>query len=96
MKILAETRIAQIAVAYERGPPAPELARYDRLARQAKTPGPAAEERDPLDVLVGVLDRDGQQLSATQTWQQTPADAGGCPDLPGMADGGMHIWLFCA
>ena len=57
--------------------PAPELARYDRrpitpsgpAAPAATTPGQA------LAVLVGVLDRDGQQLSATQTRNQALADA---------------------
>ena len=41
-------------------------------------PDPAAEPagtRDALGVLADVLDRDGQQLSATQTWQQALADA---------------------
>jgi hypothetical protein len=57
--------------------PAPELARYDRLT--ARHPGEptatAAGTRDALAVLAGVLDRDGQQLSASQTWQQALADA---------------------
>jgi hypothetical protein len=56
--------------------PAPELARYDR---HATTPGgpaaPAATPPDPLAVLAGVLDRDGQQHSATQTRGQALADA---------------------
>ena len=55
--------------------PAPELARYDRHA----TPGPAAHTAttpaDPLTVLAGVLDRDGQQHSATWTRNQALADA---------------------
>jgi hypothetical protein len=58
--------------------PAPELARYDRLARHASIPGPAApaaDETNPLGVLAGVLHRDGQQLSATQARQQALADA---------------------
>ena len=57
--------------------PAPELARYDRI-----TAGPdgepaieAAETSDALTVLAGVLDRDGQQLSASQTWQHAVANA---------------------
>ena len=57
--------------------PAPELARYDRrpitpsgpAAPAATTPGQA------LAVLVGVLDRDGQPLSATQTRSKALADA---------------------
>jgi hypothetical protein len=59
--------------------PAPELARYDKHATgPAAGPGPAAEPtgiRDALAVLADVLDWDGQQLSATQTWQQALADA---------------------
>ena len=56
--------------------PAPELARYDR--RAATPGGPAAPCRTPgeaLAVLAGVLDRDGQQRSATQTRNQALADA---------------------
>ena len=55
--------------------PAPELARYDR---RATTPGGPAEPAAPgeeLAVLAGVLDRDGQQRSATQTRNQALADA---------------------
>jgi conjugative relaxase-like TrwC/TraI family protein len=57
--------------------PAPELARYDRLTAQADEPatGSAAEDKDALAVLAEVLDRDGRQLSASQTWQQALADA---------------------
>jgi hypothetical protein len=59
--------------------PAPELARYDKHATgPAAGPGPAAEPagiRDALAVLADVLERDGQQLSASQTWQQALADA---------------------
>ena len=59
--------------------PAPELARYDQHATgPAAGPDPAAEPagtRDALAVLADVLERDGQQLSATQTWQQALADA---------------------
>jgi conjugative relaxase-like TrwC/TraI family protein len=53
--------------------PAPELARYDKHAiGQSARPDPApqpAGTRDALGVLADVLQRDGQQLSATQTWQ---------------------------
>ncbi len=54
--------------------PAPELARYDRRAAPG---GPAAPTTpaDPVTVLAGVLDRDGQQSSATQTRTQALADA---------------------
>ena len=57
--------------------PAPELARYDR---RAATPGgpaipAAAAPGEALTVLAGVLDRDGQLLSATQTRHQALADA---------------------
>jgi hypothetical protein len=59
--------------------PAPELARYDKTASTPSAePSPAAEPagtRDALGVLADVLGRDGQQLSATQTWQQALADA---------------------
>jgi hypothetical protein len=59
--------------------PAPELDRYDQHATgPAAGPGPSAEPagiRDALAVLADVLERDGQQLSASQTWQQALADA---------------------
>ena len=55
--------------------PAPELARYDRRATGPGTqPAPAATRGEVLDVLAGVLDRDGQQQSATQTRSQALAD----------------------
>jgi hypothetical protein len=55
--------------------PAPELARYDRLTAQhpGEPAATAAGTRDALAVLAGVLDRDGQQLSASQTRQQALA-----------------------
>ena len=43
--------------------------------RDGQPAAAAAETRDALAVLAGVLDRDGQQLSASQTWQQALADA---------------------
>ena len=58
--------------------PAPELARYDRLAAQQDDHRPAtatAETDDALGVLAEVLNRDGQQISATQAWRQALADA---------------------
>ena len=56
--------------------PAPELARYDRLtAGCGDQPAPAAPTAEALTVLAGVLERDGQQLSATQTRDQALADA---------------------
>ena len=55
--------------------PAPELARYDRRAAPGGPAAPAATPADPLTVLAGVLDRDGQQQSATQTRNQALADA---------------------
>jgi len=56
--------------------PAPELARYDRITgERAAQPAAAAETRDALGVLSGVLDRDGQQLSASQTRQRALANA---------------------
>ena len=55
--------------------PAPELARYDRRAAPGCPVAPAATAADPVTVLAGVLDRDGQQRSATQTRGQALADA---------------------
>ncbi len=59
--------------------PAPELARHDKTATaEATGAAPAAEpagSRDALGVLADVVQRDGQQLSASQTWQQALADA---------------------
>ena len=57
--------------------PAPELARYDRIAarRAAQQEAAATGARDVLAVLAAVLDRDGQQLSATQTRHQALASA---------------------
>ena len=55
--------------------PAPELARYDRRAAAPGGPAAAAAPADPLTVLAGVLDRDGQQQSATQARGQALADA---------------------
>jgi conjugative relaxase-like TrwC/TraI family protein len=59
--------------------PAPELARYDHShAERTGVRAPAPRPAPPgtaVGVLVGVLDRDGQQASATQTRQQALADA---------------------
>ena len=56
--------------------PAPELARYDRrTAKQAAQPATAAQADDALTVLAAVLDRDGTQLSASQTRRQALAHA---------------------
>jgi hypothetical protein len=59
--------------------PAPELARYDQIHAErdgVRAPGTwSAPPGTALGVLAGVLDRDGQQLSATQTRQQALADA---------------------
>ena len=55
--------------------PAPELTRYDRrTTRPDATPAPAARQ-EALAVLAGVLARDGQLLSATQTRNQALSDA---------------------
>src|ERR1035441_2242190 len=55
---------------------APELARYDRRTTE---PGhqltPKTETSEAIAVLAAVLDRDGQQLSATQTRHQALSDA---------------------
>ena len=59
--------------------PAPELARYDKIyAERANVSAPATAPAAPgtaLSVLAAVLDRDGQQHSATQTRSQALADA---------------------
>jgi conjugative relaxase-like TrwC/TraI family protein len=59
--------------------PAPELARYDQIhAERDGVRAPVSRPAPPgtaLGVLAGVLDRDGQQLSATQARQQALADA---------------------
>ena len=59
--------------------PAPELARYDQIhTGRDGVPAPAPRPASPgtaLGVLAGVLDHDGQQLSATQIRQQALADA---------------------
>ena len=59
--------------------PAPELARYDHIHTErdgARAPAPQpAPPGTALGVLAGVLDRDAQQASATQTRQQALADA---------------------
>jgi conjugative relaxase-like TrwC/TraI family protein len=59
--------------------PAPELARYDQIHPERDgVPAPVTPHAPPgaaLGVLSAVLDRDGQQLSATQTRQQALADA---------------------
>ena len=59
--------------------PAPELARYDQIhAERRGVRAPVVRPAPPdaaLGVLADVLDRDGQQLSATQTREQALADA---------------------
>jgi hypothetical protein len=59
--------------------PAPELARYDQIhAERDDVRAPVTQPAPPgmaLGVLAAVLDRDGQQLSATQIRQQALADA---------------------
>jgi hypothetical protein len=55
--------------------PAPELTRYDRRTTSPEpTPAPAARQ-EALAVLTGVLARDGQLLTATQTRNQALSDA---------------------
>ena len=60
--------------------PAPELARYDRLAAQdgASAPGGRGEPEaaDPVSVLAQIIaDRDGTEQSASQAWRQALSDA---------------------
>jgi len=58
--------------------PAPELARYDQIhTERAGDPAPATPLASPgqaLSVLSAVLDRDGQQQSATHTRRRALAD----------------------
>ena len=54
--------------------PAPELARYDRRTT-APDGQPATRKEEALAVLASVLERDGQQHSATQTRNQALSDA---------------------
>jgi hypothetical protein len=59
--------------------PAPELARYDRLAEQAPAQSPKASDEiheAALGVLAEILGKDGQLSSASQTWQEALSDAG--------------------
>ena len=59
--------------------PAPELARYDHIqSERTGEPAPGtlpARPGEALGVLAAILDRDGQQHSATQTRRQSLADA---------------------
>ena len=58
--------------------PAPELERYDRLTHASRAKGHGSrgyEQAEALGVLAGVLARDGQELSASQTWRQALSDA---------------------
>jgi hypothetical protein len=57
--------------------PAPELARYDRVAtaRSGESIPAQTTTADALAVLASALERDGQQLSATQLRDQALADA---------------------
>ena len=65
--------------------PTPELARYDQIHPErtgVRAPAtPPAPPGTALAVLAGVLDRDGQQRSATQTRHQALADADHLPLL---------------
>jgi hypothetical protein len=62
---------------------APELARYERnrqqrdgcLPTQRPTPSGGLDPREPIAVLADILDRDGAQLSATETRQRNLANA---------------------
>jgi hypothetical protein len=59
--------------------PAPELPRYDRIiAERDGQPAPtvtATGTGEAVGVLADVLERDGQQLSATETWQRNLSNA---------------------
>ena len=59
--------------------PGPELARYDQVySERTGAPAPVSPPALPgeaLGVLSAVLDRDGQQHSATQTQNQALSDA---------------------
>jgi hypothetical protein len=63
--------------------PAPELERHERnrqerdgyLPTQRPAPPDGADPREPIAVLADILDRDGAQLSATETRQRNLANA---------------------
>ena len=60
--------------------PAPELGRYERITRErdghlTQEAGPGPAEREAVAVLADVVERDGEQLSATETQQRNLADA---------------------
>jgi conjugative relaxase-like TrwC/TraI family protein len=59
--------------------PAPELPRYDRIiAERDGQPAPmvtATGTGEAVGVLADVLERDGQQLSASETWQRNLSNA---------------------
>jgi hypothetical protein len=61
--------------------PAPELARYDRLTAQGKSPAPGDRDDDPgvtnaVSVLGQIIaNRDGAEQSASQAWRQALSDA---------------------
>jgi hypothetical protein len=59
--------------------PAPELPRYDRIiAERDGQPAPTASTAgtgEAVGVLADMLERDGQQLSATETWQRNLSNA---------------------
>ncbi|TVZ00006.1 hypothetical protein EAS64_38630 [Trebonia kvetii] len=59
--------------------PAPELARYDRLATHAVGGEPGdrddPETASPVGVLTEIIGRDGAEQSASQAWQQALSDA---------------------
>jgi hypothetical protein len=64
--------------------PAPELQRYERIRQEREgclpTQRPAAgpggpDPREPIPVIADILDRDGAQLSATETRQHNLANA---------------------
>jgi conjugative relaxase-like TrwC/TraI family protein len=59
--------------------PAPELARHDKITAQREgqptTPPKPARESEALGVLAAVLERDGQELSASETRQRNLSNA---------------------
>jgi AAA domain len=81
--VFVSTTPAKVADPAQGTRPAPELARHERnrqerdgyLATQRPTPPDGADPREPIAVLADIVDRDGAQLSATETRARNLANA---------------------
>jgi hypothetical protein len=81
--VFVSTTPAKIADPAPGTRPAPELERHERhrqerdgyLPTQRPAPAGGADPREPIAVLADILDRDGAQLSATETRQRNLASA---------------------